>query len=132
MPYTLLDQEALDDELPRCSERSVGVIIGAPYSSGILATGAVTGAHYRYEEANEEVLSRVRRIEAICHRNQVPLRAAALQFPLGHPSVASVIPGADTPDQVIDNLYQMRVAIPEDLWNELKSEGLLRQDAPVC
>ncbi len=132
MPYTLLDQEALDDELPRCSERNAGVIIGAPYSSGILATGAVAGAHYRYEVASEEVLSKVRRIQTICNRHEVPLRAAALQFPLGHPSVASVIPGADTPDQVIDNLNQMRVAIPEDFWKELKSEGLLHRDAPVC
>ena len=131
MPYTLLDQEALDDELPRCSERNVGVIIGAPYSSGILATGAVTGAHYRYEVAGEEVLSRVRRIQTICSRHEVALRAAALQFPLGHSSVASVIPGAVTPEQVIDNLNQMRVEIPADLWKELKSEDLLRQDAPV-
>ncbi len=131
MPYTLLDQEALDDELPRCSERNVGIIIGAPYSSGILATGAVAGAHYRYEVANEEVRSKVRQIETVCSRYEISLRAAALQFPLGHPSVASVIPGADSPEQVIDNLKQMRVAIPEDFWKELKVEGLLRRDAPA-
>ncbi len=131
MPYTLLDQDALDDELPRCSERNVGVVIGAPYSSGILATGAVAGAYYRYEVANEEVQSRVHQIETVCSRHEISLRAAALQFPLGHPSVASVIPGADSPEQVIDNLKQMRVEIPDDFWEELKAEGLLRRDAPV-
>ncbi len=131
MPYTLLDQEALDDDLPRCAERNVGVIIGAPYSSGILATGAVAGACYRYEVASEEVLSKVRRVQTICDRHEVPLRAAALQFPLGHPSVASVIPGVVAPEHVLDNLNQMSVAIPADLWKELKAEGLLRPDAPV-
>lgn len=131
MPYTLLDQEVLDRELPRCVQQNVGIVIGAPYSSGILASGVVQGAHYGYQEPPGPVLAKVRRVEAICKNHGVPLRAAALQFPLGHESVASVIPGAISPDQVADNLEMFRVDIPSDFWSNLKEEGLLRDDAPT-
>ncbi|OLC52829.1 MAG: pyridoxal 4-dehydrogenase [Chloroflexi bacterium 13_1_40CM_4_68_4] len=131
MPYTLLHQEVLEVEFPRCVERGVGFVIGAVFSSGILATGAAPGAHYNYAPAPPDILERVRRIEAVCARHGVPLAAAALQFPLGHPSVASVIPGASRPDQVRRNVAGFRQPIPQALWAELKAEGLLRQDAPV-
>src|SRR5262249_51532032 len=93
MPYTLLSQEALDEELPLCAKRGIGVVVGAPFASGILATGAREGASYAYRDAAPDVLERTRRIEALCSRCGVPLGAAALQFPLAHPSVAAVIPG---------------------------------------
>jgi len=131
MPYTLLDTDVLDDEFPRCTARGVGFVIGAPFASGILATGAVPGARYRYAEPTPEVLAKVKRIEAVCARHNVPLAAAVLQFPLGHPSVASVIPGALLPEHVTRNVAAFRHEIPAAYWEELKYEGLLRSDAPV-
>jgi D-threo-aldose 1-dehydrogenase len=131
MPYTLLDTGVLDSEFPLCVARGVGFVIGAPFASGILATGAVQGARYRYAEATPEIMAKVKRIEAVCERHNVPLTAAALQFPLGHPAVASVIPGALLPEHVTRNVAAFRHATPAAFWAELKSEGLLREDAPV-
>jgi D-threo-aldose 1-dehydrogenase len=131
MPYTLLDTDVLDGEFPRCVARGVGFVIGAPFASGILATGAVPHARYRYAEAPPAILAKVQRIERVCARHGVPLAAAALQFPLGHPAVASVIPGALLPEHVTRNVAAFRHAIPADFWAELKHEGLLRPDAPV-
>ena len=131
MPYTLLHQDVLLEEFPRCVKQGIGFVIGAVFSSGILATGARPGAHYNYAPAPPEILERVRRIEAVCARHRVPLAAAALQFPLGHPSVASVIPGASRPGQVQRNVIAIEHPIPGALWAELKAESLLRQDAPV-
>jgi len=130
MPYTLLNQEALDLELPLCVERGVGVVIGAPFASGILALGPGRGT-YRYAAAPPEIVEKARGIEAVCSRYGVPLGAAALQFPLGHPAVAAVIPGPNSPAQAQKNLEWVRVPIPADLWSELKAEGLLRTDAPT-
>jgi D-threo-aldose 1-dehydrogenase len=131
LPYTLLDTDVLDSEFPCCVAREVGFVIGAPFASGILATGAISGARYRYADATPEILAKVKRIEAVCSRHKVPLPAAALQFPLGHPSVAAVIPGALQPEHVVRNVATFRHAIPSDFWAELKHEGLLRPDAPV-
>jgi D-threo-aldose 1-dehydrogenase len=131
MPYTLLKQEVLDDEFPAAMARGVGFVIGAVFQSGILATGAVEGATYDYAPAPADVLERVRRIEAVCARHEVTLAAAALRFPLGHPGVAAVIPGAFHPDQVRRNVAAFESPIPADFWAELKHEGLLRADAPV-
>jgi D-threo-aldose 1-dehydrogenase len=131
MPYTLLDQAPLDDSFPRCAERGIGIVIGSPYASGILATGPVAGARYNYAPASPEILEKTQRIEAVCRRRDVPLPAAALQFPLGHPAIAAIIPGAAAPAEVERNLAHFRTAIPTDLWAELKSEGLLHLDAPV-
>jgi D-threo-aldose 1-dehydrogenase len=131
MPYTLLRQEVLDSEFPRCAAAGVGFVIGAVYSSGILATGAVPGALDRYAPATPEIMAKVVRMEKVGRRHDVPLGAAALQFPLGHPSVASVIPGAILPEQVTRNIAAFRHPIPEAFWAELKHEGLLREDAPT-
>jgi D-threo-aldose 1-dehydrogenase len=131
MPYTLLDQDVLDREFPLCTQHGIGIVIGAVFASGILATGAVPGATYNYVAADPAVVDRVRRIEAVCRRHGVPLAAAALQFPLGHPAVASVIPGALAPEHVLQNVQSFRHRIAADLWNELKAERLLREDAPV-
>ena len=131
MPYTLLDQAVLDAEFPACAARGVGLVVGAVFASGILAKGPAPGARYAYAEASPEVMARTTAIQAVCERHGVPLPAAALQFPLGHPSVASVIPGASSPAQQTRNVEWFRHPIPADLWTELKHEGLLRQDAPV-
>jgi len=131
MPYTLVDQSPLDDALPRCADQGVGIIIGSPYASGILATGPITGAKYNYAPASNEVQAKVQNIEAVCRRHGVPLQAAALQFPLGHPSVAAIIPGAVSADEVSQNIAYFKHNIPADCWIELKAEGLLREEAPV-
>ena len=101
------------------------------FASGILATGTVQGARYAYSPATPEMLAEVARIEAVCARHDVPLAAAALQFPLGHPAVASVIPGGLSPEHVRQNVAAFRHPIPSALWAELKHEGLLRADAPT-
>lgn len=131
MPYTLLDQPALERDLPLCEDRGVGIVIGAVFASGILATGPREGALYAYQPAERAVIDKARKIAAVCERHGVPLAAAALQFPLAHPAVAAVIPGAVHPDMVRQNVAAMRHPIPADLWAELKQEGLLRMDAPV-
>jgi D-threo-aldose 1-dehydrogenase len=131
MPYTLLHQEVLEDEFPACVERGVGFVIGAVFQSGILASGPVEGAHYDYAPATPKQLERVRHVQNVCARHGVPLPAAALQFPLGHGSVASVIPGASRPGHVERNVAAFQHRIPAALWEELKHERLLRQDAPV-
>ena len=89
-----------------------------------------TGA-YPYRASEKSVLNRVKAIEKVCSEHKIPLKAAALQFPLGHPLVASVIPGAMFPDQVRDNLAIMKHPIPDIFWRDLKSEGLLHPEAPV-
>jgi len=131
MPYTLLDQAVLDREFPACDARGVGVVIGAPYASGILATGAVEGVRYGYAPASAQARRKVARIEALCARYGVPLKAAALQFPLAHPLVASIIPGANTREQVEENRAMLEHAVPVELWAELRSEELIHADAPV-
>lgn len=131
MPYTLVDQAPLNEAFPRCAASGTGIIIGSPYASGILATGPVAGARYNYAPASAEVLEKVRGIQTVCSRYDVPLQAAALQFPLGHESVAAIIPGAVSADEIEQNLSYFRTEIPTDCWAELKAEGLLRADAPV-
>lgn len=129
--YTLLEQEALDTLLPLCVEKNISVVIGGPYNSGILATGAVEGAYYNYHPATPEILERVRRIEAVCARYNVALPAAALRFPLGHPSVVSVIPGARSVPELRNNVELANAIIPDAFWDDLKAEGLISAHAPV-
>ena len=129
--YTLLEQGALDELLPLCRQRDIGVVIGGPFNSGILVTGPVPGAKHNYRDAPADVLERVRRVQAVCDRHGVPMAAAALQFPLGHPAVSSVIPGAMSRAEVLQNVDWMGLPIPEGLWADLKREGLLREDAPT-
>lgn len=129
--YTLLEQGALDELLPLCAERDMSLLIGGPYNTGILATGAVDGAYYNYAPAPPEIMERVRRIEAACARHGVRLASAALQFPLGHPQVATLVPGARSPEEIEANRAIFEVEIPAAFWDELKRESLLRADAPV-
>ncbi len=130
--YTLLEQDALDSFLPLCVARGIGIILGGPYNSGILATGAVKGAHYNYSRAPAAVLERVRHIEAMCKRRKVKLVEAALRFPLYHPAVVSVIPGAVAPKQVVTNVKTLAATVPRGLWSDLKAAGLMRTDAPTA
>lgn len=129
--YTLLEQKALDSLLPLCEERGIGIVLGGPYNSGILAVGAKPNATYNYSRAPKDILDRVRRIEAVCKRHKVKLPEAALRFPLAHPSVVSVIPGGVTPDHVKINVKTLAAKIPKALWRDLKAEGLMDARAPV-
>ena len=129
--YTLLEQEALQTFLPLCVERGIGIVIGGPYNSGVLATGPRPGAFYNYDPAPPAILERVARIEGVCARHGVRMVDAAFQFPLRHPAVVSVIPGGQTVAEVAANAAAARAVIPPALWADLKAEGLMRADAPV-
>jgi D-threo-aldose 1-dehydrogenase len=129
--YTLLEHASLNDLLPWCVEHGVSVLLAAPFNTGILATGAVPGARYFYEPAPPAIMARVSRIEAVCARHGVPLAAAALQFPLAHPAIASVVVGHERAADVARNTASMRHAIPAALWDELKARQLLPAHAPV-
>jgi D-threo-aldose 1-dehydrogenase len=130
--YTLLEQEAaLNSLLPLLQHRGIGIILGGPYNSGILATGPKPGAWYNYDRAPKHILERVRKIEAVCKAHKVKLPQAALRFPLTHPCVVSVIPGAVSPKEVALNVKTMSAKLPKGLWTDLKAEGLIDSRAPT-
>jgi D-threo-aldose 1-dehydrogenase len=129
--YTLLEQDPLDDILPLAIERDISIAVAAPFASGILATGARPGATYFYVEAPPAILEKARRIEAVCDRHDVRLPAAALQFPLAHPAVATVVAGFGSPAEVAENRRYFGQDIPGAFWAELKAEGLIRTDSPT-
>lgn len=129
--YSLLEQPALASFMPLALEKGIGLMLGGVFNSGILATGPVPGARYNYNPAPPEILARVAAIEAVCTRHGVPLRRAALQFPLGHPAVASLVMGAVSPAEVADQIAELAQPVPAALWAELKAEGLLAADVPV-
>jgi D-threo-aldose 1-dehydrogenase len=128
--YTLLDQEALDTLLPACLDRGVAVLIGGVMNSGILADPR-PGSRFDYAPAPPEIVARARRLAEICARHDVPLRAAAMQFPLAHPAVVSLVAGVRTPAHLDDYPAMLAHPIPSDLWAELRAEGLIAPEAPV-
>ena len=131
MPYTLADQGSLHRGMAACQERGVSVIVGAPFASGILVTGAGGGAKYGYRDAPEAVRAKVRGIERVARAHGVALPAAALQFPLAHPAVISVIPGAARASEAAQNAAALEAPIPGGFWSDLKAEGLVAADAPT-
>jgi D-threo-aldose 1-dehydrogenase len=126
--YTLLEQGAMDEFLPLCQQRNIGVFLGGVFNSGILAGGV---QKYNYEDAPPEIVTRVQKLEEICLPHGVPLRVAALHFPLAHPAICGVVLGAQSANEINQNLEAYHQKIPPDLWQELKAAGLLREDAPV-
>jgi len=128
--YTLLDQSGLRDLLPAAAARGVAVICGGVYNSGVLAD-PVDGATYDYQPAPAAVLGKARAVADVCARHGVPLRAAALQFPAGHPSVVSVVIGARSPDEVDDAVAMATWDIPGALWHDLVAAGLLDPEVPI-
>jgi D-threo-aldose 1-dehydrogenase len=125
--YTLLDTDALAELLPLCLERGIAVIAGGVFNSGVLA-GDV---HYDYAPAQPGVLARVRRLADVCARWEIPLTAAAVQFPLGHPAIACVLVGCRTAAEMEEDVALFELDLPAGLWEELRAEGLLPADAPV-
>lgn len=128
--WTLLERTAYDDLLPVCGRRGTSVVVGGVYNSGLLADPR-PGARYNYEEAPPEIAERARRLAAVCAEFGVPLRAAALRFPFGHPAVASAVIGAAGPDEVRDNAEMFGYDIPDELWHALVERGLLDDDIPL-
>jgi D-threo-aldose 1-dehydrogenase len=129
--YTLLDQSALAELLPACERRGVSIILGGPYNSGILARGAVAGATFDYRPPDPAILERVRSLTEICAVFDVPLQAAALQFPLGHPAVTTVLPGARSPAEVGANLHFSAHPIPAGFWQALREARLLAPEVSL-
>jgi len=129
--YTLLEQGALDAFLPECVKRGVSVILGGPYNSGILTGGVKQDATHDYVAAPAKLIDKAQKIEAVCKRHGVELGAAAMQFPLFHPALCAVIPGALSVAEVKQNVERLSVKIPPGLWSELKREKLLDLAAPT-
>jgi D-threo-aldose 1-dehydrogenase len=130
--YTLLEQDSLDDLMPLCEERGVGVVAAGVFNSGLLARPSpAAGAKHDYVDASAELLRRARAIATVCERHGTTLPAAALAFAGAHPVVVSVCVGARSPAQIERNAGLFEERMPADLWAELKATHLLREDAPV-
>ena len=126
--YTLLDHEhALQRLMPAAQEKGVDIVIGGPYSSGILAGGT----HFEYQTASAEIAAKVERIKAVTDKFGVPIKAAALQFSLAHPAAVAVIPGASKPERIAEDHAALAAVIPDDFWHELRSQQLVSPDAPL-
>ncbi len=114
--YTLLEQPALDALFPACEERGIGVIAGGVFNSGLLAGGTT----YNYAPAPSELIERAERLRTVCESHDVSLKAAALQFPLSHPLVSTVLTGARTPEEIRENATLFEAVIPPDVWRDLE------------
>jgi D-threo-aldose 1-dehydrogenase len=125
--YTLLEQEPIDTLFPQCTERGVGIVIGGPYNSGVLA-GRST---FNYGEIPAEVAAKVKQLDAVCKTHDVLLPQAALHFVLAHPLVVSVIPGPQTQEETEQNVALLERKTPAALWEEMKEKGLIHPQAPT-
>ena len=126
--YTLLDHErALQRLMPEAAKQNVDIVVGGPYSSGILAGGS----HFEYQQASPEIIARVERIKAIAARHNVSVKAAALQFSLANPAVAAVIPGASRPERLAEDMAALNSVIPAAFWQEMRAEQLVAANAPL-
>jgi len=131
--YSLLDHSALPELLPLCTARGVRIALGGAFNSGLLATGARSGgvARFNYAPAAQAWVERTAQIEVVCDAHRVPLRAAALQFPLAHPAVDVVMVGARSAAEWQDALAMVQQPIPPAFWGELRAAGLLPAPAPT-
>jgi D-threo-aldose 1-dehydrogenase len=129
--YSLLEQPALAHFLPLAHRQGIAVLLGGVFNSGILATGAIPGAKYNYQDAPPHILARVRDIERVCDAHGVALPTAALHFALGHPAVVSVVLGAQNPHEVERNVAALSSQVPSALWSDLKAQHLLDAEAPI-
>lgn len=126
--YTLLDHErALQRLMPAAAAQHVDIVVGGPYSSGILAGGT----HFEYAKAPPAIVEKVARLTALANRHGISIKAAALQFALAHPAVASVIPGASRPERLLEDQAALRQVVPAALWQELREQGLVSALAPL-
>lgn len=124
--YTLLDRDASRALLPLCAKTRTSLVIGGVFNSGILATGPVPGAHFDYGPADDDVIKRVSRMEQIAAEHDVPLAAAALQFPLHDPNVSTVLIGTAKPESLQRNLTNLSVQVPGEAWPAFDSVAMNR------
>jgi D-threo-aldose 1-dehydrogenase len=113
--------------MPAALAQNVEIVVGGPYSSGILAGGA----HFEYQQAPAEIIAKVERIKAVAQRHHVSIKAAALQFVLANPAVAAVIPGASKPERILEDREAVSEVIPAAFWLDLRDEGLVSPNAPL-
>jgi len=125
--YTLLEQAARRPLLDKCAERGIGIVIGGPFNSGILAGTR----KFNYEDAPAPIIARVEAIEAVCREHSVPIQAAALQFPMAHPAVVSCVAGAHSPEQLLQNTAWFAQQLPDGLWQDLVRRRLVDRHAPT-
>jgi D-threo-aldose 1-dehydrogenase len=128
--YTLLDQTALDDLMPLCVEKGIAIVIGGVMNSGLLAN-PTPDSHFNYQSAPRDWVAKALSLKAVCERHGVPLRAAALQFVYAHPAVAAVAAGVRTIGHLDDTVAMLQVPIPDDLWDDLRTEGLISFETPT-
>jgi D-threo-aldose 1-dehydrogenase len=128
--YTLLDHSALPELLPLCIERGVSIVAGGLMNSGLLADPR-PGATFNYRPAPADLVDRAERLRAVCERHGVPLRAAAIQFPLAHPAVKAIVAGVRTVEHLDDYPRYMAQPLPPELWSDLREEGLIPPEAPT-
>lgn len=130
--YTLLDQRALEDLLPLCVEKDIGIVIGGVMNSGLLAN-PTPDSHFDYGPASDapQWLNKALRLKEVCERHEVPLKAAAVQFVYAHPAVATVVAGTRRISNLDNTVEMMQFPIPDELWDELKQTGLIQRDTPT-
>ncbi len=129
--YTLLDHSGLAEFLPACVERDVKITIGGPYNSGILARDLSGPVTFDYEQASSDLIYQARRLTEICVAHGVDLKAAALQFVLAHPAVATAVPGAQSIAELEQNIAMVEQEIPMAVWSDMRSAGLIPDHAPT-
>jgi D-threo-aldose 1-dehydrogenase len=129
--YTLLDHSGLSEFLPLCVQRNVKIAVGGPYNSGILARNLDGPVSFNYEPAPPALIERARKLKAIANHHGVDLKAAALQFVLAHPAVATVIPGAQTVGELEQNISMVQKHIPGGMWRDMRNAGLIPDEAPT-
>ncbi|MDC0701847.1 aldo/keto reductase [Priestia sp. AB] len=126
--YTLLDHErALQRVMPEAVKHNMDIVVGGPYSSGVLAGGT----HFEYQKASSDIMEKVEKIKAIADRHQISIKAAAVQFSLANPAVAAVIPGASRPERIAEDKAALNTVIPAAFWEEMREQQLVASYAPL-
>ncbi|MED3953515.1 MULTISPECIES: aldo/keto reductase [Priestia] len=126
--YTLLDHErALQRVMPEAVKHNMDIVVGGPYSSGVLAGGT----HFEYQKASSDIMAKVEKIKAIADRHQISIKAAAVQFSLANPAVAAVIPGASRPERIAEDKAALNTVIPAAFWEEMREQQLVASHAPL-
>ncbi|HDX9609667.1 TPA: aldo/keto reductase [Bacillus toyonensis] len=126
--YSLLDHErALQRVMPAAVKHNMDIVVGGPYSSGILAGGA----HFEYQKASPEIIAKVEKIKALANRHEISIKAAALQFSLANPAVAAVVPGASKPERIVEDQNALNTVIPAAFWEEMREQKLVAPNAPL-
>lgn len=129
--YTLLEQEPLVELFPLCQQKGIRIILGGVFNTGVLAAGARSGAHYQYAAPPQWVIEKTLRIEEVCERHGVLLKAAALHFAIAHPVVESLVVGMKKPNEVDENVAAFHATIPASFWEELRALNLIDPSAPI-